>query len=78
MAETPDEARGPDEDRRRQENDPTAVGPQDRQQPPPDDEDDDGLRLRELPACRTAGIDGGEGGGRAGYEAVHVPGWAAG
>jgi hypothetical protein len=41
MAETPHEPRGPDEDRRRQRNDPTALGPLDRQLPPPDEGDDD-------------------------------------
>jgi len=37
-----------------------------------------GLLLRELPARGTAGLDGGEGGRRAGHEAVDVPGWSAG
>lgn len=40
MDETPDEPRAPDEDRRGQENDPTALGPLDRQLPPPDEDDD--------------------------------------
>jgi hypothetical protein len=41
MAETPHERRGPDGDRRRQENDPIVLGPLDRQPSPPDDGDDD-------------------------------------
>ena len=43
MDEPPDEARGPDEDRRGQENDPVGMGPPDRRVAPPD-EDDDGHR----------------------------------
>lgn len=38
--ETPDEPRAPDEDRRGQENDPTALGPLDRQPRSPDEDDD--------------------------------------
>jgi hypothetical protein len=40
MTETPDEPRGPDEDRRGQQNDPAAIDPLGGQRPPPDDPDE--------------------------------------
>jgi hypothetical protein len=59
MVETPDEARGPDEDRRDQDNDPTARGPLDPQPPPPDeDDDDDEDHARHRAASRRAILSG--------------------
>jgi Pectinacetylesterase len=56
MDETAHEPRGPDEDRRGQENDPTARGPLDRQLPPPDEDDDDEEIDEEHRAASRRGI----------------------
>jgi hypothetical protein len=58
MDETPDEASGPDEDRRGQENDPAALGPPDRQPPPDEDDDDDEVDAERGTASRRGILSG--------------------
>jgi hypothetical protein len=61
MDETPDEALGPDEDRRAQggqENDPAALGPPDRQPPPDEDDDDDEVDAERGTASRRGILSG--------------------